>query len=397
MKCEIAVVGGGLTGLAISLGLAGKGVDTALIAPPSSQDGRTTALFGASLEYLASLDVLEAVKAVGAPLQTMRIIDDTGRILRAPIVEFESAEIGLDSFGVNALNRDLNQVMSERLADFSNVTRFASPLRKMQTDQDMAHLELEDGTRISTHLVVGADGRNSLVRKSAGIEVRTWPYPQSAMVLNFSHQRPHHNISTEFHRPAGPFTQVPLPGNASSLVWVEKPDIARTVQQAAPTELARMVEERMHSILGAVELTSEIQCFPLSGGRAHSLTAQRVALVGEAAHVFPPIGAQGLNLGLRDVASIIDLVGSGKSAAGSDEMLHAYENARRTDIAVRSFGVDLLNRSLLADMLPMQILRTAGLQALASIAPARRFAMREGVSPGSGIFGMRDHSALVRR
>ena len=390
LKCEIAVVGGGLAGFATAIGFAAEGFDTALVAPAQGRpDGRSTALIGPSVAFLDRIGVLDAVREQAAPMTKMRIVDDTNRLLRAPTLTFEAAEIGLAAFGFNILNADLLAILRARAIDLAGrLTLVEGAARGLTTDGGGAELALDDGATISASLVVGADGRNSLVRQEAAIGLRDWAYPQSAIVLNFAHARAHGGTSTEFHTPTGPFTQVPLPGRMSSLVWVETPEAADLIVDLKPERLGEMIETHLHSILGAVTVDGPVQRFPLSGATATRMTANRVALVGEAAHVFPPIGAQGLNLGLRDAAGIVAAASRHRDDPGSAAALLRYEAARRGDVASRTFGVDLLNRSLLAGYLPAQAARTLGLSAMAAIPLLRRFAMREGVSPGAGLLGM---------
>ncbi|KQT60287.1 MULTISPECIES: UbiH/UbiF family hydroxylase [unclassified Aureimonas] len=387
---DIAVVGGGLSGYATAIGLALEGFDTLLVAPQAERtDGRSTALIGESIAFLARLGLAEAIEAKGERLATMRIVDDTGRLLRAPTTEFKAAEVGLFAFGINILNADLLTLLKERAGTLSDrLTIETEPVRDISADADGASVTLADGRAFRVDLIVGADGRNSIVRRYSGIALRDWTYPQSAIVLNFSHAQPHDRISTEFHTPNGPFTQVPLPGRNSSLVWVDTPDAAANAKDLRTEKLAERIERRMHSILGAVEVTSEVQSFPLSGASAARMAGERTALVGEAAHVFPPIGAQGLNLGLRDAAALVSAVSASRDDPGSKRALGAYERARRVDVVSRTVGVDLLNRSLLAGFLPAQAGRAAGLAALSGLPFLRRFAIREGLSPGSGFRGL---------
>jgi hypothetical protein len=179
-------------------------------------------------------------------------------------------------------------------------------------------LRLQDGTEVRACAALAADGRNSTLRDAIGIKVKTWSYPQSALVMNFSHRLGHGDVSTEFHTEQGPFTQVPLPGNRSSLVWAVKPDEVDAILALPRKELNAEVERRMHSILGAVEVENDPQAWPLSSLIANSFGAGRTMLVGETGHAFPPIGAQGLNLGLRDITQAIDaLQGSGRPRAGA--------------------------------------------------------------------------------
>jgi len=245
-------------------------------------------------------------------------------------------------------------------------------------------LHLAGSGRVTADLAVGADGRNSLCRAAAAIDADHWTYAQTALTCNLDLGRAHENISTEFHTAAGPFTLVPLPGLRASLVWVMQPDDARRRAGLGDAELSWEIERQSHSILGKVTVTSDRGLFPLAGLTARGFAANRIALVGEAAHVIPPIGAQGFNLGLRDAATIGELVvGAFRAGAdvGSDTVLKQYDDRRRADIASRALAVDLLNRSLLTDFLPLQGLRGLGLHLLERIGPLRRAMMREGVAP----------------
>src|SRR5690606_15486661 len=206
-----------------------------------------------------------------------------------------------------------------------------------------------------------ADGRRSPAREAAGISVKFWDAGQSALVMNFSHARPHEHTSTEFHTEDGPFTQVPLPGLRSSLVWVMRRRRAEELAALSETELSRLVEDRMQSMLGRVEVEPGRQVYPLASALPRRLADRRVALVGEAAHIFPPIGAQGLNLGIRDAEDLTRIALKHAADPGAKAALAAYDRARRPDILARSSAVDMLNRSLLSDMLPAQAARAAGL------------------------------------
>ena len=384
IRREVAVIGGGLVGYSAALGLAKAGFETVLIAPQAPDDKRSTALIGSSLDFLARCGLAEEIERDGEPLRVMRIIDDTMRLFRAPNIEFHASEIDRDAFGTNILNSDLMRILrkaTEALLD--RLTVMHDTLASIEVEGEFARLSLASGAVIRAGLVVGADGRKSRVRETAGISMRSWSYPQSAIVLNFAHQRDHDGISTEFHTRMGPFTQVPLPGRRSSLVWVEQPETAELILSARPERLSRMIEDKMHSILGAVEVEGEAQSFPLSGATAQKFGAERRVLVGEAAHVFPPIGAQGLNLGLRDVVELIKTAERHRDDLGGSRMIADYDRARGADIATRTAAVDLLNRSLLSGFLPVQWARSAGVGLLARVPLLRRTVMREGVEPGS--------------
>ncbi len=382
---DIVVVGAGPSGMACALMLARSGFKTALVAPAvNTEDGRTTALLDASVEMLKSIDLWHELEPHCAPLRHMRIIDATKRLIRAPEVVFDSMELKLAAFGYNIENRSLNEVLSQKCLAEPNLRRVSARLENLSLAADEAALRLDTGEIISAHFVVGADGRNSKVREAAGIESSQWRYPQQAVVLNLTHEHPHHNHSTEFHQTTGPFTLVPLPGKRSSLVCVVAPETANDLMALSDEELALEMERRAHSIYGKMSVSSPRQSFPLGGMSAKKLAANRCVLIGEAAHVFPPIGAQGLNLGLRDVAALANLL---KPYTGRIEQLgeqtvpDAYERARRSDVMTRTMAVDLLNRSLLSELFPVQAFRSAGLYAAGKIPPLRRFLMREGVAP----------------
>ena len=384
---EVVVVGGGPAGLTAAIALAGAGVATALVAGrPREADNRTTALLTGSVTALETLDVWRRCRAQAAPLRVIRIVDDTGRLLRAPEVRFEADEIGLPAFGYNIENRPLLAAMMERTRELSALTLVSEDAQEISIGPQAVTVRLDSGDSILGRLAIGADGRRSRCRAAAGIETERWRYPQAALTFTLGHGRPHQDISTEFHTETGPFTLVPLPGLRSSLVFVTDPEEAAHAAALRAPELAAEIERRSHSILGKIEVEPDHGVFPLAVERARLFGARRVALVGEAAHVIPPIGAQGLNLGLRDAASIGELAVAAQRAGrdiGGINVLAAYDKMRRADIGSRLLAVDLLNRTLLTDFLPVQGARGLGLYLLDRIGPLRRALMREGVTPTS--------------
>jgi 2-octaprenyl-6-methoxyphenol hydroxylase len=385
-ECEVAVVGGGPAGLTAAIALASAGVETALIAKAPPPDNRTTALLSGSVAALAALEVWPLCAAQAAPLTAIRMIDDTSRLLRAPEVMFEAAEIGLEAFGHNIDNRHLIAALERRAAELRTLQRLASTVMGVEPADDGVAIRLDDGGSLDARLVVGADGRKSRCRRAAGIESRRQEYPQAALTLNLAHARPHNGISTEFHTERGPFTLVPLPGLRSSLVCVLEPEAAAELGALDAPALSAEIERRSHSILGKVSVEGGRGLFPLTVETAQSFGRDRIALVGEAAHVIPPIGAQGLNLGLRDAATIAELVTEARREdqdVGSPELLARYDAMRRKDVTSRTVAVDVLNRSLLSDFLPVQGARGFGLYLLDRIAPLRRAVMREGVEPAA--------------
>jgi 2-octaprenyl-6-methoxyphenol hydroxylase len=382
---DTVVVGGGPAGLTAAIALAASGANTALLARRAPYaDNRTTALLGASVDLLERLDVWPRCRDHAAALRTMRLVDDTGRLIRAPEVRFSSDEIGLEQFGFNIDNRSLMVALEARAAELSNLTRFDDEAATIDPQDSIVAVATGKGDHLAARLVIGADGRQSPSRQAAGIEVSRRDLHQSALTFNIAHSRPHNNVSTEFHTPQGPCVFVPLPGNRSSVVWVSTAREAGRLMSLGDDELSEAAERQSHSILGRVNLEAGRNLFPLTIERPAQFASHRVALVGESAHVVPPIGAQGLNMGLRDAADIAEIAGSAISLGedpGSPAVLTRYQSARSADVASRLIAIDVANRSLLSDFLPMQSLRAAGMHLLGSFGPLRRLAMREGLAP----------------
>jgi 2-octaprenyl-6-methoxyphenol hydroxylase len=373
----IAVVGRGPAGLAAAILLADLGYAVTLIGPKAPPDERTAALLAGSVALLDRLRIWPKVAAGAAPLRKLRIVDGTERLFRAPEVIFESSEIDLDAFGYNLGNATLTAALEDAATErgIARVDGFADGARSAG---DGVAVATASGP-VEANLVVAADGRQSRMRSAAGIAIDDWRYEQSALVCNLRHSEPHHDTSTEFHTEAGPFTLVPLPGNRSSLVLVARPAEIDRLKALDDASLAGELETRSQSILGTIAIDGRRGVFPISGMRARSLAANRTVLVGEAAHVLPPIGAQGLNLGFRDVAALGEVLAGPREDPGADRVLADYQAARETDVLVRGSAVDALNRTLLSEFLPVQALRSLGLALVGNIPLLRRFAMRRGV------------------
>ena len=381
---EVAVIGGGPAGLMSAIALAAAGVDTLLIAPPAAPDHRTTALLTGSVTALETLGAWQACLPHAAPLKKLRIVDDTRRLFRAPEVFFAAAEIGLDAFGQNIENRYLLAALESRAAEL-RLPRIAAPALTIAPDPAGVTITYA-GRQARVQLAVGADGARSLARAAAGIGTKQHAYPQTALTLNLAHDRPHDDTSTEFHTEHGPFTLVPLPGRRSSLVCVLDPASAAELAAIGDAELSAEIECRAHSLLGKMSVEPGRGIFPLAVETANAVARERIALVGEAAHVVPPIGAQGLNLGLRDGATIAEIVADARREnldIGVPEVLARYDRERRADVLSRTLAVDLLNRSLLTDFFPAHGARGLSLYLVDRIGPLRRALMREGVTPAA--------------
>lgn len=383
---DVAVAGAGAAGLACALALAREGARVALVgAHGPAADGRTVALLDGSVRFLRALGVWDALAPHAAPLAELHIVDDTGSLFRPPPARFKAGEIGLDAFGRNVESARLVETLRQAARSTPGLTLFESDAAECRPGESEALLRLADGRIAGARLVVGADGGRSRLRAGSGIRVKEWSYPQGAITTLLAHEHPHRDVSTEFHTRQGPFTLVPLPGgHRSSLVWVTGAAAAGRLAGLDDAALAVAVERQAHRLLGTMRVDGPRGLVAMRGLSVATPVAKRLALIGEAAHVFPPIGAQGLNLGLRDAASLRDAVRASlrdERDPGSAAALAGFARSRRRDTALRTAAVDWLNRSLLADLVPVDALRGLGLLAMSSIGPLRRIVMREGVLP----------------
>ncbi len=387
---DLLIAGAGLAGLTAAIGFAQAGFEVVCCgAAERTGGGRTVALLDQSVAFLKSLGVWAGLATEAAPLRALRLVDDSGALFPPRPIEFHASEIDLDAFGWNIENDRMAEALAAEIPRVSRVERMATGIADYEFGADAVRARLQDGRLIAARLAIGADGRASAARRAAGLEARVHHYPQTALTAHLAHRLPHDDFSTEFHTRGGPFTLVPLPPspatpNRSSLVWVMGREDARRRKDLDDEALSREIERQSHSLLGAIRIDGERGFFPMTRQIVPAIAGERLALVGDAAHVLPPIGAQGLNLGLRDVAAIIDCAIEARTEGrdiGGPQTLRAYERARRADIALRTAAVDGLNRSLLTHFPPADFARGLGLSTLSSVAPLRRFLMRAGIGP----------------
>jgi 2-octaprenyl-6-methoxyphenol hydroxylase len=387
---DVIVIGAGPAGLVAALGIARLGLNVAIVAPSAPHgDARTTALLGGSIDLMSNLDIWPGLADHAEALTGIRIVDDRGGFFRAPDVLFRAQEIGVARFGFNIANAALVSALTACVAITPKIqSLFGQGVTRIDIEATRAILTLGDGRQLLGRLVVGADGRHSIARLTSGVKSNTWSYPQSALVTTFAHATSHAGVSTEFHRGGGPLTTVPLRtaanGHASSLVWVDQPDVVAQMHALDDPAFARALDDRLHGLLGRISAVTPRAQFPLSGLSTDAAAGNRIALVGEAAHVIPPIGAQGLNLGFRDAAALADCVSDGLAAGeplGGEAMLQRFIAARQADTQARVTAIDMLNRSLLTDFLPVQAMRGIGLHLLANSATLRQRAIHAGLEP----------------
>lgn len=388
-KTDILVAGAGSTGLAAALAFARSGLETTLVGRiPPPLPGRTIALFEASVRLLDALGALERVKALACPIEGIRMIDDTDQLFPVPELTLRASEIDLPALGVNISNDELVGVLLDLVRASPEIKFIDADIADYEVNGACAAALLADGRRLEADFIVAADGRNSRARAVAGIDVKEWTYPQVALTMMLRHEFPHDNISTEWHTRSGPFTLVPLPAredapHRSSLVWLMSVDDARRRLAKPREELEYEIEDYAKSEFGAMKIESDIGQFRMGGMQVSEHAKGRLALVGETCHIFPPIGAQGLNLSLRDVADLEDCLASVdlRNERELSRALIRYDRHRRADIGFRTNGVDVLNRSLIIPYLPVDLFRGASFIAVAALGPLRRAVIREGVLP----------------
>lgn len=392
LAVDVLVAGGGVAGLTATAAFAAAGFEVLCVDPvppvtsaeAEGSDLRSTAFLSPAVELLRRAGLWEALAPQAAPLRLMRIADAGGAegVIRET-AEFAASEIGAEVFGWNLPNWLLRREMVARV---DGALRAGVRVERVVPRSEAALVALSDGTQVRARLVVAADGRDSAVREGLGIRARRWGYGQKAVVFSVTHALPHGDASTEIHRSGGPFTLVPLPDrdgvHASAVVWMEAGP--RAAELAAMPEAAfdAALNLRSCGVLGELALAGRRMLWPIITQVAERLDGPRTALVAEAAHVVPPIGAQGLNMSLADIAALLDLCEAARAGGGdigSRELLGRYHRARHGEILLRVGGIDALNRASMAGARPLRELRRAGLRTLYGAAPVRRTLMRLGL------------------
>ena len=377
---DIIVVGGGLAGSAAATALARNNLTVIHLAPTAPPDRRTSALMMPSVDFMREAGLIDNPADAGHPLTSIRIIDATSRLIRAPETLFEASEAGLSAFGWNFSNAAL-LARFQAAAPASGLDSRDAAVTDYRRDAELGVLTLADGTELCAPLIVGADGKKSLLRTIARIATREHHFAEAALVCDLELSRPIAGTSIEFHYPHGPFTLVPAGGSKANLVWIDEKHTLQQAQSSGPEAVLAAIAQRAQHLFGDITLSSPSFIFPLSTLTVQTAGSSGLALIGESAHAFPPIGAQGLNLGLRDVADLLASVRTAdrnRSDWGLD-VSQDYARRRAPDLARTGGMVDTLFRSLLADMLPSQAMRAGGLWALKLLPPLRRQAFALGM------------------
>jgi 2-octaprenyl-6-methoxyphenol hydroxylase len=391
LSCDILIVGGGFVGLTLALALAKLMgphfrialVDTELLNTSVDQDdARASALSAGSMHLLDAVGVWQALKEKAQPFISIEITDSPlDAALRPQIAGFD-AELQSGEPGAYMVeNADLRQALAaavltesaiEIIAPDSVMSFVATPLAVTAT--------LASGNEIETPLLVAADGKRSRLRDQTGIKCVSWSYPQTGIVTTVAHSKPHHGKAVQHFLPSGPFAILPLKGNRSSIVWSEEKSRATEIMAGDEASFLAELTPRFGDHLGAIELAGPRQSFSLDLQIARRFVGNRFVLIGDAAHAVHPLAGQGLNIGIRDVAALTEIVVEGARLGldiGNPVLLERYERWRRFDSALSATVMDNLNKLFSNDSAPLRVLRDLALGLVDRTPPLKRFLVRE--------------------
>jgi 2-octaprenyl-6-methoxyphenol hydroxylase len=395
---ELLIAGGGLTGLLLGVACAGAGLAVAIVdrqdpAESLNQgfDGRSSAIAYGSHKVLDALGLWPQIAPDAEPILEIRVADDNSPLF----LHYDHRELGTGApLGYIVENRVLRRVLIERVGALPSLSLMAGlTVGSVSPSSAGASAMLSDGRQLRGRLVVAADGQRSRLRHAAGIQTVEWRYPQTGIVATVRHERPHRGIAVEHFLPAGPFAILPMTGNRSSIVWTERSQVAPHLIALSDAAFAAELAARFGDFLGDLAPMGSRWAYPLGLLLAQSYVSRRLALVGEAAHTIHPIAGQGLNLGIRDVAALAELVIDARRLGldiGDDTVLRRYQRWRRFDAVALAAVTDGLNRLFSNSISPIRFVRDAGLAAVNRVPPLKRFLMRDAM----GIVG--DLPRLVR-
>jgi len=383
LEADVIIVGSGMVGATLAVALGGAGLRVALVdrLDPAEMtdmpfDGRASAIAYASYRALNAIGAWAHMADEAEPILDIRVSEGSSPLF----LHYDHRDLGDGPLGYMLENRHLRRGLFDAIAEVSDVSLFApAELEGLERSDSGVIARLNGGRTVRGRLAVAADGRMSPVREAAGIRTQGWSYAQSGIVCTIVHERPHRGVAHERFLPAGPFAILPLTGNRASLVWTEPSAMADRLMSLEETAFNNEMRKRIGGFLGDTEAAGPRWCYPLSLHNAESYTAEKLALVGDAAHGMHPIAGQGLNLGFRDVAALAEVVIDAARLGldiGSAEVLARYEKWRRFDSLTLLAVTDGLNRLFSNDVGAVRAVRDLGLAAVNCTPPLKRFFMR---------------------
>jgi 2-octaprenyl-6-methoxyphenol hydroxylase len=382
-RVELIVVGGGLTGLTLAIACASAGTAVAVIdrEDPATMldepfDGRTTAIAQGSKRVLDGIGLWPLVAGEAEPILEIRVADDGSPLF----LHYDHRDVGEDPLGYIVENRVLRRALMERARSLPSLAHLA-PATVVSVERGSASVRatLADGRVFKGELVAACDGRQSPLRHEAGIMTVAWDYPQRSIVCTVEHALPHRGVAVEHFLPAGPFAILPMTGNRSSIVWTEQAELVPALMGLPPDAFAAELERRFGDFLGAISVVGPRRSYPLSLMHAVRYAAPRLVLVGDAAHVIHPIAGQGLNLGIRDIAALAELIVDARRLGldiAHPELLERYARWRRLDNLMLAAVTDGLNHLFSNSLPPLRAMRDLGLATVNRMPPLKRLLMR---------------------
>ncbi|MDR3440663.1 UbiH/UbiF/VisC/COQ6 family ubiquinone biosynthesis hydroxylase [Telmatospirillum sp.] len=383
LRTDVLIVGGGLIGGPLAVALASAGLSVAVVDTENPQvavgqafDGRASAIALAPQKALAALELWPEIAPRAAAIAQIRVADGHSPLF----LHYDHQDIGTDPFGWIVENRAIRAAIARRMADLPAISLFApSAIAGLDRTAGEVVARLKDGMVLRASLVIAADGRGSPTRGAAGIGLTKWSYGQTAIVCTVAHTRPHNNIAQEHFLPSGPFAILPLPGHRSSVVWSEKAHLAPAIIAQNDADFLAELGSRFGDFLGTIAVEGPRFSYPLALQFANSYTAHRLVLVGDAAHGMHPVAGQGMNMGLRDVAALAEVLVDAKRLGldiGEASVLERYARWRRFDNLLMLGLTDGLVRLFSNNVMPVQLARDIGLAAVNRIGPMKKFFMR---------------------
>ncbi|WP_417449136.1 UbiH/UbiF/VisC/COQ6 family ubiquinone biosynthesis hydroxylase [Kordiimonas sp.] len=382
ITCDVAIVGGGLAGLTAAIGLADNGFNVAVVdmAPARdltavSYDGRSSALAYASCQLFEALGIWRHMQPHAQPILEIRVSDGPSMLH----LHFDNETLGDGPLGHMVENRHTRLALFARVKEMEGIELLMpETVAAIERSAGEATVRLESGRSVHTKLLLGVDGRNSVVREHADMAVSRIDYKQHGIVCSVSHEFSHCGIAHERFLPSGPFAILPLTGNRSSLVWTEKSHLTDTIMGLSDRAFESEVRRRIGDFLGEVKVIGGRWAYPLSLQYTQDYVADRLALVGDAAHGIHPISGQGLNLGLKDVAALLEVLVEARDVGldiGSTAVLERYGQWRTTDNASVYAITDIFNRLFSNDIGPLKLARDLGMAAVNEVTPLKNFFM----------------------
>ncbi len=382
IKCDVTIIGGGLAGMTAAIGLAAQGFKVAVIdrAPKgdltaTEYDGRSSALAYASCQLFEALGIWEHMEPYAQPILEIRVSDGPSLLH----LHFDNETLGDGPLGQMVENRHTRIALFARMEQMKGIHYLApETVQKIERDSASATVTTKSGKTIVSNLLLGIDGRSSMVRAHADIPTSTIDYAQHGIVCSIEHEHSHCGIAHERFLPSGPFAILPLTGNRSSLVWTEKSHLVDTIMGLSERAFEAEVRRRVGDFLGDVKVIGGRWAYPLSLQYAASYVDNRLALLGDAAHGIHPISGQGLNLGLKDVAALIEVLVDARNVGldiGSLTVLENYARWRTTDNASVYAITDIFNRLFSNDIAPIKLARDLGMAAVNEVTPLKNFFM----------------------